>query len=84
MLQTILDAEGEWLENAPETYGHDAGEVWAEDIFPRVLSGKLQAVDIEDMMRYLPKFLERIGIHTSARSTIGEFRELLQPFKFED
>ena len=34
----LLDAEHEWLRNAPETYGEDAGEVWAQDIVPRLVS----------------------------------------------
>jgi len=78
-----LDAEAEWLQNAPDTYGDDAGEIWAEEIFPRLLIAQLQETDCEDLLLYVPKFLSRVEALTSASSTFGELRALLQPFKSE-
>ncbi len=53
--------EHEWLQFAPETYGDDAGEVWASDIFPRFQAGNLEEIDLEDLQRYTPNMLEQLS-----------------------
>ncbi len=57
----LARGEQEWLQNAPDTYGDDAGEVWVQDIFPRFLTGNLQDVDIEDLQLYTPKMLNELS-----------------------
>lgn len=72
-------AEQEWLQNAPDTYGNDAGEVWAQDIFPRLIAGQLQAVDIEDLRQYGPQFLAEITNRADTEAlTDFELREALR------
>ena len=51
------NGETEWLEKAVETYGEDAGEVWAEDIFENILAGNLEQTDIEDLKLYTPNMV---------------------------
>ena len=41
----------------------DAGEVWAMDIVPRLIANSLQAVDIDDLKRYVPDFLSTVTLH---------------------
>ena len=60
-LQSVLvHGEQDWLKNAPETYGWDAINVWEEEIVPRILSGELRDIDIEDLELYCPNFLDEI------------------------
>ena len=56
----IARGEHEWLQNAPDTYGDDAGEVWASDIFPRFQAGNLKEIDLEDLQRYAPNMLQQL------------------------
>lgn len=59
-LQIIASGENEWLANAAETYGPDAGEVWATDILPRLLNGNLQPEDFEDIQLFTPIMFEEL------------------------
>jgi len=60
LVSLFIQAEHEWLQNANECYDVDAWEVWAGDILPRIATHTLQAVDIDDIRRYLPIFLEQV------------------------
>ena len=58
----LLQAEQEWLYKATETYSDDAWEVWAQDIFPRLIEQTLQQVDIDDLRNYAPETTRDQGI----------------------
>lgn len=59
--ELIENAEIEWIQNAHETYGRDTPDIWANDIFPRLASGHLEDVDLEDLRRYCPEFLRQLS-----------------------
>ena len=63
LVSLLLQGEHEWLQNAPATYGDDSGSVWLEDIYPRLLSGTLQDIDLEDLQLYASEFLEKMSVH---------------------
>lgn len=56
----VYSGKAEWLENAPDTYSHDALDVWHTDILPRILSASLEEFDIEDLRLFCPKMLEEL------------------------
>jgi len=57
-LEDILErGEAEWMENAPDTYHHDALDVWHTDVLPRFLSATLEEIDVEDLRLFCPKML---------------------------
>ena len=56
-LDIFIRGEKEWLEKAPDTYGEDADEVWAGDIFESILAGHLTQTDIEDLRLYTPEMI---------------------------
>ena len=64
----FIQAEHEWLQNADECYDVDAGEVWAMDIVPRLITNALQDVDLDDLRRYTPTFLTSLIQNTDAPS----------------
>ena len=48
-LDIFIRGEQEWLVKAPDTYGEDAGEVWANDIFENIIQNSLSETDLEDL-----------------------------------
>lgn len=59
--ETILQGgEAEWVENAPDTYSHDALDVWHTDIVPRMMSAIVKEIDVEDLRLFCPKMLEQL------------------------
>ena len=55
----LRKGKAEWVENAPDTYSHDALDVWHTDIVPRMLSASVEEIDVEDLRLFCPKMLER-------------------------
>ena len=55
LAEIFLHSEHEWLSNAHVMYWPDTGEVWATEIFPKLISNSLEAHDLEDVAAYLPK-----------------------------
>ena len=56
----LREGETEWVENAPDTYSHDALDVWHTDIVPRMMSASVEEIDVEDLRLFCPKMLEQL------------------------
>ena len=56
----LREGEAEWVENAPDTYSHDALDVWHTDIVPRMMSASVEEIDVEDLRLFCPKMLEQL------------------------
>jgi len=57
LAEIFLNSEHEWLSNAYVMYWPDTGEVWADDILPRLIANTLEEHDLEDVTAYLPSLL---------------------------
>ena len=57
LAEIFLHSEHEWLSSANVMYWVDTGEIWANDILPRLIANTLEAHDIEDVAAYLPRML---------------------------
>jgi len=62
LAEIFLHGEHEWLSNAGEMYGGDAGEVWATEILPKLISNTLEEHDIEDVVNYLPRLVHMFAV----------------------
>jgi len=60
LAEIFLHTEYEWLSNAHVMYWSDTGEVWATEIYPKLLSNTLEPHDIEDVAAYLPRMLHML------------------------
>ena len=70
----MRNGEAEWVKNAPDTYSHDALDVWHTDILPRIMSARLEQIDIEDLRLFCPKMLGQLP-HVFASDTVETVRD---------
>ena len=76
----LREGEAEWVENAPDTYSHDALDVWHTDILPRMMSASVEEIDIEDLWLFCPKMLgqlQDIFIHDQIDDIRNAIRQVL-------
>ena len=65
LAELLSQGEVEWMENAKVDYGEDTAGAWVEEIAPRVATGAVSEITIENLRDFTPNMLTKfaVGLH---------------------